>query len=765
MAGNEELFQKAMNQGHSAAWDQNWSLAASAYLQALREIPDSAKALNSYALAQFQLQQYEDALRTYMRAARVSPEDPTPFEKISQINERLGNVKDAAQAALYAAELYLKLHDLDKALENWSEVIQLDAENLQAYSRLALVHEKIGNLPLSTQEYIAAASILQKKGNPQKAAELLNHAFVINPRSEEVREALKSIGSGQILPVPVRPKGGTSALRMAAVKQMSNSPAEEQQTPDPVVEARQKALKIFADVLFDIEDDSREAAARRELAAIVKAAGRTETQEPDHTQILRHLGAALDAQMRENEAVAVAELQHAVEAGFDNQAAFFDIGLMLSKTDQKEKALESIQKSAKHIDYALAAQLISGKILRSLSRLTSAATHYLEALKIADVSVVSPAEAETIQQLYEPLIESIGREKDSRVLVKLCDNVDQMLMRDNWRQYLQKMREGMSSPDGQALPLAEIIIQAQSSQVIDAMKRVNELVSADCLRSAVDEAFHALRYAPTYLPLHIQIADLMLREDRKDEAIIKLGVVANAYAVRGEVGQATAILKRVLQLAPMDMIARNRLIEQLLARGLVDEAIGEYFNLADIYYRLAELDMARKVFTTALHESQQPNANRSWSVKILQRMADIDMQRLDLRQAIRVFEQLRTLIPADSSVRENLVELYLRMGQVQQAQSEVEAFIAALEVTRSQDVIPFLQKLLETYPEQVMIARLLADQLYKHGHASEAISQLDALGEKLMRAGDKAGLTAVVNQILLMKPENAEQYRTLLEKI
>ena len=764
MAGNEEVFQKAINQGHSAAWDQNWTLAASSYLQALGEFPDNPKALNSFALAQFQLQQYEAALKTYMRAARVSPEDPIPFEKISQINERLGNVREASQAALYAAELYLKLRDLDKALENWLEVIQLDPENLQAYSRLALIHEKTGHVPQAVQEYLAVASLIQKKGFPQKAVDVLKHAAVLEPGSDEVQAALKAMDGGQTMTAPPRSKGGTSVLRMAAVKQMSGSPTQVEQTPNPVIEARQKALKIFADVLFDIEDDSREAVARRELAAIVKAAGRADLPGPDHAQILRHLGAAIDAQMREHESLAITELQHAVDDGFDNQAAFFDIGLMLSKTDQLEKALENIQKSVKHIDYALAAQLLSGKILRGLNRLTAASSSYLEALKIADVSVVTPLEAETLQQLYEPLIEAIGREKDTRVLVKLCDNVEQILMRENWRANLKRMREGMASPDGQALPLAEIIVQAQSSQVIDAMKRVNDLIEAHFIRSAVDEAFNALIYAPTYLPLHILIVDLMLREERREEAITKLGVIANAYAVRGEAGQATVILKRMLQLSPMDLAARNRLIEQFQARGLVDEALAEYFNLADIYYRLAELDMSRKVFTTALHEAQQPNANRLWSVRILQRMADIDMQRLDWRQALRVFEQLHTLIPEDTSVHESLVDLYMRMGQVQQAQSDLEGFVAVLERKRDQEVIPFLRKMLETYPANIMIARLLAEHLAKRGRKEEAVHLLDALGDRLHQTGDKDNLTAVLNQILAMNPPNAAQYRSLLER-
>jgi tetratricopeptide (TPR) repeat protein len=340
-----------------------------------------------------------------------------------------------------------------------------------------------------------------------------------------------------------------------------------------------------------------------------------------------------------------------------------------------------------------------------------------------------------------------------------------MLLRSNWRQHLLKMRDEMPKSEGQALPLAEIIIQAQSSHVIEAMNRVNDLARSNHLRSAMDEAFNTILYAPTYLPLHILIGELLILEGRTQDAMVKFTTVANAYSVRGEGAQAINIFKRIIQLSPMDLASRTRLIEQLTARGQVDEAIGEYMDLADIYYRLAELDMARKTYTTALHLAQQPNANRNWSIKVLQRMADIDMQRLDWRQAIRVYEQIRTLRPDDSSVRESLIELNLRLAQIPQAQAELESFVAYLEGNNHEEIIPFLKKLLDEHTDQVMIRRLLAEELYKSGQTAEAIVQLDAVGDKLMEVGDKAGVAEVVNHILTMNPPNADEYRTLLAQL
>lgn len=767
MAGNEDIFQKAMNEGHSAAWDQTWDVAIKAYQKALDEFPDNAKALNSLGLAQYQLQRHDDALKTYIHVAKVMPEDPVAFEKIAQIYERQGNLNEAIEAAMQAAELYLKAREAEKAIENWLRVVQLNPENINARSRLAIIHEKTGQTKQAINEYVALASIVQNSGNPQKATELLEHAELLEPGNAEIRQALSYVKAGKMLPKPMRPKGGTGPLRMAAVKELEVPTQKVEQSPDPVTEGRQKALQVLAEVLFDLSDESSEAQARRGLQSIMKNTGQLSMHASEQTNILLHLSQAIDAQTKNQDSDAADEIERAIESGFSHPAAYFDLGMLRANTERIESALRSLQQCVKHKDYALAARLLSGQTLRKLNRFKEAANEYMEALKLADAAVVDPQQADSIQQLYEPLIESLSRDNDEKALVKVCDNVEKMLARANWRQHLLKTREGMPKSDsGQALPLAEVVIQAQSSNVIDAMNHVNQLARSNHLRSAMDEAFHALAYAPTYLPLHILIGDLLIREGRTPEAIAKFTTVANSYSVRGEASQATNLLKRIIQLSPMDLAARSRLIEQLTARGQVNEAISEYFDLADIYYRLAELDMARKTYTTVLRLAQQPNANHNWNVQILQRMADIDMQRLDWKQATRVFEQIRTLRPDDASVRQNLIELNLRLAQFPQAQAELESYISYLENNnRGQETIPFLQKLIEEYGDQILLRRSLADELHKAGRTTEAINELDAIGDKLMESNDKAGVAEVVNRILSMNPPNAEEYRSLLDKL
>lgn len=768
MPGREDVFQKAMNQGHSHAWDQEWGKAVISYRKALEEFPDQPKALSSLGLALLQSQQYDEALQIYQRVAELSPTDPVPFERIAQLSERLGRIKEAIDAAMKAGELHLKNRDVDKATENWVHVTMLNPEHIMARSRLALTHEKLGHSQQAVTEYLAVASILQRAGNLEKATELVNMALRKAPTSEEAKQAQTLLRAGQLLSRPIRPRGGTAPLVMSQVKQLTPPTEPAASSMNPIAEARQKALTMLAEMLFDYSDDSASAKTRRGLSAIVKGTGQLSLQQAEQTKIVLHLGQAIDAQTKNQEDLAADELENALNTGFDHPALYFNLGLLRSKADRAESALRFLGHAVKHAEFSLATRLLMGEILVKMGRTSAASVEYLEALKEADSMIVGGDYADEIRQLYEPLIEAQVAGTDEKIQRQLCKNVKELLVRPDWRNHLVKTRGQMPKPqEGDIpLPLAEVIIQAQSSQVLDSMSQINQLARQGQLRSAMDEAFHALQYAPTYLPLHALIGDLLVREGHTEEAIAKYTVVANAYGVRGESGQATKLLRRVIDLAPMDLNARMRMIDQLIPRGLVDDAVNEYLELADIYYRLAELDMARNTYTTALQVVQQTGADRSWNVHILQRMADIDMQRLDWKQAMRVFEQIRTLRPDDEKVRRNLIDLNLRMAQQSKAIAELENYLSYLDGSgKKEQAIPFLEELVKENEDRVVLRRTLADQYQQAGQTEEAIAQLDIIGELLIEEGKKREAAEIIQQILLLNPPNADDYRTFLQQL
>jgi len=768
MNGRQELFQKAMNQGHSAAWDQQWDRAASFYRQALEEKPNHPQALINLGLALFQLQEFDESLQCYKRAAQISPEDPIPLENIAILYERMGELDLSSRASLQAAELYIKNRDITKALENWQRVLRDDPENLQAHSRLALVYERTGKNQQAVSSYLAVASLLQRRGETGKAQQVLQRALKLIPNHPEAVHALALINAGQQLPPPERPRGGTAPYRMSQVRQLEAPQNEENQdNGDPISQARQKALTTLAAILFDVTDEEEAGdQQRQDISAILRGA-RTAAQNFDSTRVVLHLNQMVDAQTNKQYAQAAEELERAIEAGLDHAAAFFNLGYLQAQIGRQEEAVASLQQALRNPTFTLAAHLLLGSLYQQMNRVREAALEFLEALKIADSQVVDPQFADDLRQLYEPIIETYRQETSEQELSRLCRSISELLLRADWIENLQRARKQLPGRGSRfPVPLAEILTEASSSQMLEAIGKIFELSEQGQLYTAMEEAFFALEQAPNYLPLHTYIGDLLLKENHLAEAVAKYIVVARTYKSRGEIHRAVDLYRKVTQLAPMDLNARKRLIELLVARDQLEEAVQEYIHLAEVYYNLADLEMARKTYKEALRLAQQPRVDRQWRVKILHLMADIDLQSLEWRQALRIFEQIRTLQPDDEPSRLSLIELNYRLGQEQAALAEVDNYINYIVgVHRADQAVVFLEKLVSDYPQHNALRSRLGDAYRLNGRKADALRVYDELGEACLEAGDRAGAIGAVEAILALNPDNKNDYLSLLSQL
>ncbi len=768
MAGNTERFQQAMNKGHSAAWDQAWNEAADFYRQALEEFPDNTKALTSLGLALYQLQANEEALKVYRQAAAISPSDPMPLEKVAEIYEKMNNLNQAAETLLAVAELYARARDINKAIEAWSNVIIIKPESVLARSRLALVYEHLGRKQQAVNEYLVVASLFQHGGEVHKAVQAVTHAIQLVPESAEANQALAMLKMGQLLPKPPRARGMTGPLPTSAPQQIEAPKEARDANLDPIAEAKHKALATLAGIVFEeTSEDQETQAARRGLGAIVKGTGMLSVQS-DHTKIMLHLSQAVDLQSRDETAKVVGELERAIEAGLDHAAAYYDLGLLLSSGERLESAARNLQRSVRHPDFAMGSRLLLGQIHEKMGRTKEATIEYLEALKIADSMLIPSGQADELRQLYEPIIEAQNIQSNTDVQKRLCENIAGLLIRSKWQEQVDRARQQLpKGGDGSPpMPLAEFLTEARSSQVVESIAHIHQMARAGQYRTAMEEAFHALQFAPTYLSLHIYMGDLLIQQNRIPEAVEKFTVVAQSYSVRGESKRSSDLLRRVIDLSPMDMRARNRLIEQLMAQGRPDEAIGEYLKLADVYYSLADLAMARKTYQLALKLAQEANVNKAWKVKVLHRMADIDLQSLDWRQALRVFEQIRNFQPDDEKARAASIDLNLRLGQEAQAMVELDNYAAFLVNNKqSEQALRFVEHFVSENTRLPGPRRRLADLLRQSGRIAEAIEQLDIAGDILLEKGDKASAIETVMAILALNPPNAIEYQAVLTRL
>lgn len=772
-SGNDEIFKQAINQGHSAAWEQRWQQAIDHYATALKEFPENSQALNSLALAHFELGNMDQALELYQRSIRFSPEDPLPVERSAQIFKKTGQIEKAAEYSMKAADLYLGMRDADKAIHNWTRVVGLQPENIEAHSRLAIVYERLGRAQLAISQHIAVASLLQFEGRLEEAQATGEHALSLDPKNKEAIQAVDLLNSFISLPKPTRKTGATGPLRLPLEKKKKGSTTQSlsiEDGPDPIEEASQNAIQILAGMLFELsaepEEQKQQTGSLRTIAKVVTAGLLTKNFDED--LIVRNLSETIDLQRKGEFDQASKKMVEAIDAGLDHPAAHFDMAYLLSQIDQRESAQRSFQQAVKHSKFTLASRLQMGDFFIHQNKMQEAAIEYMQALRFADAAVVDEKISQAIKDQYDPLIETISINEDPEAHESLCKNIRHLLWRPNWRFSVKEARAQLpSSVNGNIpLPLAEILSQSDSGKLVDAMANINRIANAGFPRAAIEETFFIMDNESNYLPLHINMGEMMLMQDNSEQASEKFATVARLYSARGESDRATQIYKRIVDVSPLNTDARKHLIEQMTASGDIEGATSQYLEMADVYYRLAQLDEARESYEQALKMVQSTDLESTWTSQILHQMADIDLQRLDWRKALRVYEQLRTLDMDDEIARLKLVQLNLGLRQSSKADSELDNYLSYLN-SRSQDDAAgaFLLSVVEENKDYIMGRRRLAEFYQQSGVKDKAIKEWNKVGEMLVASGDREGAKVAVRAILSMNPPNAEKYQKFLKRI
>jgi tetratricopeptide (TPR) repeat protein len=769
MIEREKRFKEAVNQGHSAAWDQDWKRAASYYRQAVAEKPEEPKALNNLALALFELREYQEALQFYLRVIEKTPSDPVPLEKAATINEILNKPEVGSGIAFRAAEMYLKSGDIEKAIENWTRALGMNPEHLGAHSRLALVYERLQKTPQAVREYLHIASLMQHAGEKEKAVQAVNRALKLSPNQEEVHQALAMLRENMQLPKPTRPKGLGVAIPTAPTTPLITSGDQHGDELPPCKEAEKDALTALAGLFFDQSSDENSGQPSKSggFQAILSGSGPILSKNVDTTQIMLHLGQAVEYLSRGENDHAGTELERVVEKGLHHPAAYYVLGKLRLEGDRMESAIRYLKRAVSHPDYALASRLLLAEAYQKRDKIKEASIEYLEALCLADCQVVETKHVDGLHSLYEPLLESHSRTADKDRCDQVCKTIAEILNRSQWRRYLKKIRSELVPGDGgPPTPLAEVLTEASSSEVVVAMSGIRQLVSEGRRQAAFEEALFALQEVPTYLPLHIAIGDLLASANQTQAAVEKYTVVARSYSVRGEAVRAIEMLRRVVEMSPMDLDARNRLIDQLIARDQPKDAVEEIINLAGVHYSLAALAEARKTFARALRFIQQSGLSDAWRVQVLHRMADIDVQSLNWRQALTVYQQICAIQPDNIDANRSLIDLNFRLGERNQALASMDAFIKTLDkADRKPDIISFLEDLSDEWSGQTIIKRYLAEYYQLEGRTEDAIHQLEAASELFLAAGNRDGAARSIQKIIDLSPSDVDNYREMLGRI
>jgi tetratricopeptide (TPR) repeat protein len=692
--------------------------------------------------------EWTQAIAEYQKALTEFPDDEDTWSKVADALERIGRLDGAARAYAAIADLRLRHQDVDSAVDIWVRAARLDPNNADVQRRLARVYQQLGKAKLAIRAYLALARIYQKGGHFQEAVEQVQAASALDPGDPDVFTAMELLRASQ--PAPVAP--AAPPVRKLDTS-MWDLPAESEEAArgSPIEIAREKALSDLAGSIFE------EAAPTRVAPRLSKA------------EIDALVGQAIDLQTRGDVQPAIDVYQRILGAGVEMPAANFNLGLLLQEAMHFDEAIQEFQRAVAAPEYRLGSLFALGECYRAKGRIDEALTYFIEALKIVDLGTVRRDQADDLIQVYQSLAESYAAKGESEQATQFADALVEFLNSKGWEDKVTEARkrlDTLSIEGGPAITLAELLAVPNATEILEAMALIGEYSRRGLIYSALEVAHSALLGAPTYLPLHLRLADMLWSNGRTDPALATYLTVADTYAARSEARQAIGIYNRVLKMAPMDVKVRSQLIDLLIAYGQIDRALEQYLQLADTYYQLADSDKARDVYQDALKLVPRGSPQRNWTVQVLHKLGDIHVQRADWRRALPVYEQIKSISPGDERARVALVDLYFKTNQAQRAIKEVDELLAGYKSSGKTDkIIPILDDQVRVHPTDTALRARLAQAYIEGRQIAEGIQQLDALGDLQINAGQKREAVATIRAIIALNPPNVADYRQLLAQI
>ncbi len=728
MAGRREVFQQALRRGHSFAWDRQWSQAVAAYQMALAEFPDDAAALTGLGMALVELKRLPEALPVYQRLARLNPLDVVPLEKVADIQERLGQPAEAARTLVAIADAYLhRQNDQGQAaaVAAWERAARLAPDLLGPHQHLAKVYEREGKTRQAIQEYLAAARLLSQRHETDEAIAACQSALQLDPHDAEVLRTLDLLrhgavapSSGQLTADGKQPAPGLSQVLDAELP-TAHSLLPTAIGDNPVQEAWVKALA-------ELTERARQAAASptaeepSSLRELLQNGQRPRAKDEGRSSsALRpaspgpYLSQGLAAQQAGDRTGAMKAFEQALAAGMDGAAFHFNLGLLYQQQLRFEEAMRELRLAADDPNYALGSHFAIGECYRALGRIEEAVRHFIEALKIVDVSAAGEDQAESFMELYASLADTYTARGEREQAVNFTNALVSFLSGPGWQiravEARQRLNQAAASA-GMTVSLGEMLgLRTAGERVLEAMADCRANMERGLIMTAIEDCYRAIDIAPFYLPAHERLAALLAQEGRLEEAATKYGIIAQAYRERGDTAHAIAACLSQLQLSPLELGTQETLIALLLQRGELDRALEQMIALADAYYQLAQGDRARDTYREALKLATR-RGNRDLAVQILHRLGDIESQRLDWHSATMVYKQIRRLAPEDERAMQTLVELYLKLGQDQRALTELDALLHLLMGQgKTAKARAILEELVHNYPEAIVLREKLAE--------------------------------------------------------
>ncbi|MBC8170467.1 MAG: tetratricopeptide repeat protein [Anaerolineae bacterium] len=747
MAGNREAYQQYMETGNSAVWDQNWQGAIKAYTQAVREFQEDPEAHISLGLALLRSGRLEESFKVYTRAHQLAPDDAVPLEKSADILERMGRLKEAAQQYIKVSDVYLGQRDLDKAIGNWERATQLTPGLVTIHAKLAQAYERVGDKRKAIREYLTLAFNFRRMNDLDKAIKSVERALRLDKRNPQALNILRALRSGGEVILPEDDEKPNQKPRQSLdddfsfnISQSEREKVGESHPLGPIGEAMGFALGA--------------------LAANVIESGMLDAAGGDAMQ-------AMEYQRQDRYADAIAAYQRA-EPKMRHPALKLNLGALLLLNDQPGDAIKHLAEAM--IDERLAAGAMHalGQAYFKTGKQKQAARYLIQSLQAVDSSLaVNDSEEAELESVYERLFTALEDATDE-AMSAINGRFLKLLSGKDWKQRVAETRRHLDEimRTGGSGGARDFLTASGSDELTESVSRIDRYIRQGLFTLAMDEAHRAVEVSPFYLPVHVRMAEVMMREGRVRQAINKYNAVAKSYLVRDEKERAASILTEVLETAPLDISVRTSLIELLEGEERWSETLEQYVELARTYNQLGNFDMSRETLNIAERLGKKIGASAEKMVLIKHQIAEMDQLRADIRRAQKGYEEIIEIAPGDEKAYRALVDIYYSQGNQVEATRRLDQLLDIYAKSRQiNKILQMLEELVKQYQKDMGLRSRLAGIYGRLGRSKEAIAQYDSLGELQLEAGMMKDACNTIKQIVRLKPDNPEDYRKLLVQL
>ncbi len=745
MAGNRLRFEEAIQRANEFVWAEKWQEAVAAYRQALDENPDNESALLGQAWALLNERQFDEALQVYQRLTELIPADPGPYERMGEILESQSEIQRAAQAYAEAAKRYGRQDLVVKRATALESSVKLEPHNDRRWSDLLEVYQT-QNQP---QKAVLAAlwlAYLYQDRKRDRAIALCHEVQSLAPHDPRLGQTLILLQSNR--PIPQPPPIG--AEQDILLDQDLDIGTEEHihGSGTPVEIARHRALTKLAESIF--------------------AEDRMEVEGAPQMEVDLLIGRAVDAQTRGDVRAAMQHYERLRDIGASMPSIHFNLGLLYREQMQFDKAIVEFEASLTDPEYVLGSHFSLGECYQAQGDFREALKHFLEATKVVDVAMIEHGHVDDLIRVYEGLTQSLVNTGEPERAQEVSQMLVDFLGQRGWEDGASKARQRLDdlARSGAVLSLAELISMPGSEQILRSIALTQEYERRNRPYSALEELFHTLSTTPDYLPLHHLLAVILRESGHLEEAIEKFRVIARTYEIRAQMPQALATYQSILETSPLDVPTHRRVLDLLVQHGRIDDALIQCLDMADAYYQLAQPERAREAYTEALRLAPRGSPEKTWSLRILHRMADLDVQRLDWNAAIKDNEEILRVAPDDERAHLALFRLYPRTGRphlgIGALDNLIRHYVSSQKVPKA---LAILEDLVEEQPASIPLRARIAQLYLNLGNREKALIHLDMLGDLQLEAGHKDAAIKTIEAIIALNPSNREDYVNLYREM